>query len=398
MKVVIALLVISILLHSCSKDDEVVTLSSADAKAESVFLTRDHHDRPVVVWTENKNGNLTLIAARSERNRDEFRVTCRLPLTSDVATHAESMPKVAFAGDGTIVAAYEKKTPTETNKYAGAIFYRVSQDGGKSWTEEMFLHNDTVAGRSRSYFDIDRLPDGTIGAAWLDVKLDNKNGGRTLRFAKTVTGQKFGSEVLVDSSACQCCRIDVYSHQNNDVVISYRGLKKGAMGRQIRDMMIVSSSNGGSTFSAPFVISADNWNIDGCPHTGPSICGNKGGLISLWYTEGTGTGVFFATKSTNDKTFSAKNLVSSEGRHPQLCANGEKIAMLWEENTAIDVKNVTAIHYRWSVNGEETKIGTVTPVDRNAFSPVITSFNDGFLIAYLIENDQGQTIVQLKNL
>ena len=126
--------------------------------------------------------------------------------------------------------------------------------------------------------------------------------------------------------------------------------------------------------------------------------GNKAGLVSLWYTEGTGTGVFVATKSDQQNIFSGKNLVSREGRHPQLCANGETIAMLWEENVKQKEKIVTVIHHRVSVHGEEKQKGAVSALDHNAFFPVITTLDDGFLIAYLLEEKNGQAIVQVREL
>src|SRR5690606_14147404 len=170
-----------------------------------------------------------------------------------------------------IIAAYEKKAPTTENKYASAIYYVASTDNGKSWTSESFLHSDTVAGKSRSYFDIERLPDGEIGASWLDVTYDSQLRGRSVLFARTSSSNRFGNEVLIDSSACQCCRIDVYTDDSENIFVAYRGLIKGKLGKQIRDMMIATSTDHGATFSRPLTISADNWNIDGCPHTGPSL-------------------------------------------------------------------------------------------------------------------------------
>jgi len=391
------ILLCTVLSAACASRESVITVSSRDSKAESVFLTRDHEDRPVVAWLENIEGKYVLSAAISYDYGETFKNKFQLPLTADVATHAESMPKVAFAGDGTIFAAYEKKTPTTENKYASSIFYVVSTDNGTSWTKEKFVHSDTMKGRSRSYFDIERLPDGTVGAAWLDIKLNQETGGRSVRFARTSSAHQFTNEVLIDSSACQCCRIDVHASQKKDVYISYRGLKKGPMGKQIRDMMIASSSDGGSTFSRPLLISADNWNIDGCPHTGPSICSNKAGLISLWYTEGTGTGIFYSETLGQSTTFQPKTVISSTGRHPQLCANGDRIAMLWEENISSGETNVTVIHHRLLNNGGDIGSGALTAPDGNAYSPVITAIANTFLVAFLKE-DKGNCVVQVKKI
>lgn len=388
MKFIIPFLAAVVGLSACKSNTETMRISSVEGSAESVFLTDDNKGNPVVVWTERRKDGLKLFFAVSEGD-SKFSKAVNVPVTNDVATHAEGMPKVAFRKDGTIVAAFEKKAPTKENKYAGAVYYTTSADGGKSWSREQYLHSDTVAGRSRSYFDLQRLPDGEVGAAWLDIKLDKGTGGRSVRFARTRDAKGFGNEILVDSSACQCCRIDVYTDDSDAVFVAYRGLKKGPMGRQIRDMMIATSINGGDTFSSPMLISADNWFIEGCPHTGPSLCGNKAGLFSLWYTEGTGTGIYYAKKEEGNATFASRNLVSRDGRHPQLCAQGDRIAMLWEENTAVGNKSNTVIHFKVVKDGEELSQGALTSRQTNAFLPVVNRANDGFIVAYLMEEDQG---------
>lgn len=360
-------------------------ISSASGTAESVYLTRDAHGHPVVVWTENDGDKRTLRYATSPDDGNSFMKVANIPLTKDVATHAEGMPKVAFKKDGTVIAAYEKKMPTTDNKYASAVCYVISRDGGKSWTSEAFVHSDTSAGKSRSYFDIERLPDGEIGAAWLDVKGNNDTGGRSVRFARTATAQGFSGEVAIDPSACQCCRIDVYTDATDNVFVAYRGLKRGRMGQQIRDMMIATSTDLGTTFSTPITISADNWNIEGCPHTGPSLCSNKAGLISLWYTEGTGTGIYYAQKTGKEEAFASRQLVSEVGRHPQLCAQGDRIAMVWEENIDLDGEPKTVVRYRIVRDGTEIENGTLTSPEVNAFLPVVTQTSTGFLVAYLME-------------
>lgn len=389
MKTILVAAFLSMLIPGCTRPHSPQTISSGQAVAESVFLTRDHGDNPVVVWTERQNEKLTLLFATSSHDGKSISKPTILTLTSDVATHAESMPKVAFKKDGSIVAAYEKKNPTKENKYASAIYYMMSTDGGKSWSKESFLHSDTVAGKSRSYFDLEALPNGEIGASWLDIKLNAETGGRSVRFAQTTSSKGFSDEVLIDSSACQCCRIDVYTDKTENIFVAYRGLAKGPMGKQIRDMMIATSTDHGATFSTPVTISADNWNIDGCPHTGPSLCGNKAGLISLWYTEGTGTGIYYAEKSRTDANFSQRRLISSNGRHPQLTANEDHIAMLWEENIDYNGTPNTVIHYRLVKEGVDVENKALTRIEENAFLPVVIPTDSGFLIAYLMEkNDQ----------
>ncbi|MEJ1238087.1 sialidase family protein [Chryseolinea sp. T2] len=378
---------LSLLVVACKPKDRIQALSSEKAKAESVYLTHDENDNPVAVWTERDGDRLNLYYAISGDQGNTFMNIIMLPLSSDVATHAEGMPKVAFRKDGTIIAAYEKKSPTETNKYAGSIYYRTSSDKGQTWTSESFLHSDTIAGRSRSYFDIERLPDGEVGASWLDIKLNNETGGRSVRFAKT-NGLRFASEILVDSSACQCCRIDVYSDLGGRINVAYRGLMKGKMGQPVRDMMIATSSNNGDSFTTPIKISQDNWVIDGCPHTGPTLCSSKGGVYSMWYTEGNGTGLYYSFKQTGADNFGKRELISNAGRHPQVSADETRFVMVWEEALDGNTDKATSIVCQISNDNQVTK-QSITPGTSNAYAPVVTQTKNGFLVAFLMDTESG---------
>jgi hypothetical protein len=374
----------AIALTGCKDNSDALKVSSGGMNAESVYLTHDNLDNPVVVWTERNDKTLNLSFAVSRDDGNTFSKKHTIALDEDVATHAEGMPKVAFKRDGTILVAYEKKAPTKENKYAGAIYYITSSDNGESWSRERYMHSDTVAGLSRSYFDIETLPDGQVAAAWLDIKLDNTTGGRSVRFARTDDTNAFTNEMLIDSSACQCCRVDMYSDVNSNVYVAYRGLRMANMGKQVRDMMVCTSGDQGKTFSSPLNISIDNWNIDGCPHTGPSLCSNKTGLFTLWYTQGTGDGIYFTHKPAVGDQFVPRELVSRGGRHPQVTANNDRIAMVWEENVGKE-RPLTNVHFRIIREGMDIQKDILTPENVNAFLPVVAPTKEGFLAAYLME-------------
>jgi hypothetical protein len=149
-------------------------------------------------------------------------------------------------------------------------------------------------------------------------------------------------------------------------------------------MMVATSMDEGNTFTSPLTISADNWNIDGCPHTGPSLCSNKAGLVTLWYTEGNGNGIYYAHKSNAQEEFLPRQLVSTTGRHPQVSSNNDRIAMLWEENSDYRGKPITTVNYRVIKDGYDVEKNILTPKDVNAFLPVVTQTKQGFLVAYLM--------------
>jgi hypothetical protein len=382
------LMLILFTMMSCQQHGKIHRISTLGSTAESVYVTHDQYNNPVIAWTEMDADKINFFYAISTDEGKSFSEKINIPVPDEISTHAEGMPKVAFKEDGTVIAAYEKKTPTIENKYAGAIFYRQSTDNGKIWSDARFIHSDTIAGRSRSFFDIQTLPNGEVGAAWLDIKVNNKVGGRSIRFAKTEHQKGFSHEMLIDSSACECCRIDLYTDITKNINIAYRGLMKGNIGQSIRDIMHTTSSDGGTTFSIPLRISDDNWIIDGCPHTGPSLGSNKQGLHALWYTEGGNRGIYYAYTEKVGDGFTPREQISTYGHHPQIGAYNDRIAIVWEEAFGGSATNSNRIHYQLR-NGMNVTGGSITPEESNAYLPVIMYNRDKFIIAFLMEDING---------
>ena len=382
------LIYLLISLSGCvGKKERQVLVSTVGAEAESVYLTSDGENRPVIAWTEKSNEEVKFFYARISKSGNVKDKRIAIPVPADISTHAEGMPKVAFKSDGTVIAAYETKTPTKENKYAGAIFFTESRDQGNTWSAPAYIHSDTIAGRSRSFFDLDRLSDGQVGAAWLDIKLKKSKGGRSIRFSRTMDGAGFVNEVLVDSSACECCRIDLYSNNDGPINISYRGMKKGIMGQFVRDIMHTVSKDNGATFSEAQRLSADNWIIDGCPHTGPSLCGANNSLHALWYSEGGSTGIFYSV--SNGKNFSPRESVSFSGKHPQMTAIEDNLLLVWEESTGNGVESSNRIRCQLR-SGMDLSSSYLSPDGVDAFFPVVTTTEDKFLVAYLMK-EKGMT-------
>ncbi len=128
--------------------------------------------------------------------------------------HHESMAKVIRNGNGTLYAIYRFKTATPKNKYAGSIFYSISIDNGKTWSEKRKLVEDESS-LSQSFFDVALLPDGELGLSWLDNrKVEKDKDGSSLYFAKTEGNLGFVNEKPIAGSTCQCCRTDIFVFEN----------------------------------------------------------------------------------------------------------------------------------------------------------------------------------------
>lgn len=375
------LLVYSLLIMACSTENKPikrqfhssVLISSAHQYSDAPFLTSDEKGNAVLSWVEGKDDSTMLYYAVSNGSQS-FGQPIAIPPTKGLKVHHESMPKIAFKDDGTIIAVYGKKTPSPKNRFAGAIFYTQSFDKGSHWTDPQFLHyGDTTLGIGRSFFDIARLSNGEIGAIWLDGRKKSRKGS-TLFFAKTSNKEGFVHETELATKTCQCCRTDIFVEEANRINVAFRHIFNDS----IRDIAHLYSTDNGNTFTAPERISEDNWIINGCPHTGPTMTENEKGLQFFWYTLGGDQGVYSASV-TND-SFSLRKLINPHARHPQSAQlnNNGNIVLVWDENFKTDKAYINKVGVSFQ---DSTYFITADSVD--ASHPVVQSFpNGGFVTAW----------------
>lgn len=328
-----------IFLSACSKKEELPQarmLPIAGIAATGPYFTQDHLDRPVLCWTEKdkKDSLYRLKYAVYDQLKDTLGVTVTVSGSAGCSTSAESMGKIAFKSDGTAIAIFAKSFPLEKNPYAGAIYYSMSKDEGQNWSEPRFLHSDTSHAYGRSFFDITRLKSGEIAAIWLDGRFAGQIKGSSLFFSKTEAGAGFETEICLDKGTCECCRTNILTDQEGNIHLAYRGIQYPSVlsGKQVRDMVYRRSSDQGKSFLTAQAISRDNWEMEGCPHSGPSLSVTGDQVQAIWFTAGGGAGLYTAAASAKGGGFQERQLVTASGRHPQMIAvSAGRTAMVCEE-------------------------------------------------------------------
>lgn len=342
MKQIISIIAI-IFLISCSsivnKDHTgALIISDTLKKASCVSLTNDAQNNLFISWAETDPGNQQkhFYMAAFDKSTGGFLPGLAIPVEQNVALHEEGMPKLAIKSDGTMIVVYETANPTEKNKFAGNIKFVVSSDKGRSWTRPEYLHQDTTTGKSHSFAAITRLADGEIGACWLDASVTRNGRGRPVKFAKTSAANIFTSERIIDSVACECCRLGINSASNGGVAIAFRDIIRDS----IRDLSVITSKDNGQNFTDARSFSTDGWVIDGCPHNGPSVCLDEQNTYVAWFTGSERKGVYFG--ELNDQMqLIRKRLVSAQGRFIQLCQLLNGTCVLAFNESRVDA----SIHY-----------------------------------------------------
>ncbi|HMI02210.1 MAG TPA: hypothetical protein VK541_07000 [Pedobacter sp.] len=332
--------VVLTLLGGCARNElkpVVQLLNSGGINSVGPYLTQDNKGNAVLCWTEQdgKDSLYRLKYAVYDEREDKFTAPVTIPGSAGCSISAESMGKVAFKADGTVMAVYSKRFLSEKNPYAGAIYYSFSADGGKNWSDQQFLHADTSHAYGRSFFDITALKNGELAAVWLDGRFGKKIKGSALYFNRTVKGAGFGLDSCLDKGTCECCRTDLLCDDKGNLHLAYRSIQFPSVlsGKQVRDMVYKSSANNGKTFSESKPVSNDNWEIEGCPHSGPSLAVNAyGGPNVIWFTAGGSAGLYYTAAPALGTDFRSRNLITSTGRHPQLLSLADgRTVMVCEE-------------------------------------------------------------------
>lgn len=392
---------------SGTAQENAIQVSAQTANATNAYLTKNHLGHPALCWTEElpEGEGYVVKYAVFDPVKEVFGEVVTVAPSKRTAVHPENMNKLAFTAEGTVIAVYSRKHPTEENRFAGSLLYTQSFDGGKTWAEESLLHSDTSRNVGRGYFDLAALPDGEVAAVWLDGRYGKASKGSALFFAKTEGQKGFGLDKDIGESTCECCRTDLYVDRENRLNIVYRDI----LNDSIRDIVHQFSADNGATFSQPRRISHDNWILHGCPHTGPSLASTSQGLHAVWFTAGGAPAVYFTSTEDQGQTFSLRNKISDKARHPQMAAlPDDRLVMVWDEMQEDTAEPVHAGMHPGGGHGASSggsrivaqirkgatavKSFALSSPDVNASYPVLAIVGKKSLVAWSQESEEGAAV------
>jgi hypothetical protein len=130
------------------------------------------------------------------------------------------------------------------------------------------------------------------------------DGGRT--WAPTVAAH--------DAPACPCCRTGLALDADGRLYASWRKVFDG----DVRDVAVIRSDDGGTSWSEPVRPRADGWVFPGCPHAGPSLRADSTGTLHIaWWTGKEGeAGVWYARSTDHGNTWEAQPMAVADRSLP----------------------------------------------------------------------------------
>ncbi|HUO34722.1 MAG TPA: sialidase family protein [Candidatus Acidoferrum sp.] len=242
-----------------------------------------------------------------------------------IGSHGEQSPGAAMTRSG-IYALWQEQGTDGLLKIMSAR----SLTWGESFDKPVQV-SDKGAHAYRGFPSIGVAPNGDIYAVWLDER-DVTNPGQdtsSVYLARsTDQGATFGQNVRVGEQTCPCCRPTLAFGANGEVFVAWRRVFAG----EIRNMVVSTSRDGGSTFAEPVTVHDDGWKINGCPDSGPSLAESNGSLWIAWTTAGKDDRARIYVSNSEDSAHSFKNPVKISGgvldpNHPAIKAGSD--GTLW---------------------------------------------------------------------
>ena len=223
------------------------------------------------------------------------------------------------------------------------IVYAVSADQGNTWTQPTPVHADKTPNIVRGFFDATVLANGEIAVAYLN-DIQGKAHQRDLRFVTSTRG-KFSEERILDPFVCDCCNISLLVDPAGALHLYYRENQDN-----IRDIAQMSSTDNGRTFSKPQILSKDNWQINGCPHSGPTSSAGGGSPLVAWFS---GTQDSPGIRVVNAQGKRLFVLDDPTAKNAYLVPAQKSSVLLWEQSQPSESGMSSVIAFR-NINGAAT--------------------------------------------
>jgi hypothetical protein len=295
----------------------------------------------------------------SQYRRGGWSAPSTVVVDDSIYFHPTELPSVLTLGNGTLIAAWQRKAGRGRSRFESDILVARSSDSGVSWSPPEKPHRDPRGGE-HGFPTLFARDDSTAGMVWLDSRMqtfvagthgdgsDDRYQGSMALLSTTVTSSgRWGPEVVVDSTTCECCPNSVAATPSGFRVV-YRD-KLVPLGtpaeslyyetNAVRDMAVAMVDS--SRRSSP--LHRDGWTINACPNNGPSVSAHGDRLVAAWWTaEGGRPRVQIAFSTDGGASFGAPIRVDADRGDGQvsvaLLPGGAHVA--WLERGRVHLRTI----------------------------------------------------------
>lgn len=255
------------------------------------------------------------------------------PVPEDAEHNGENRPKILVNGDQVYVSWTLKTSP----RFTGEIRFSRSLDGGRSFAAPRTINDDNLFAGHR-FESLYQTESGHLYLTWIDKRdlgaslaAGEEYSGAAVYYAvSTDGGASFSENYRVANHSCECCRIAVAPRGEDSIVILWRQI----FGVTTRDHAIAVLTPDGE-MQDMHRASYDNWQIDACPHHGPTMVSgeNSDEYHMSWFSNGDlHKGVYYGRFSFADgQPHAVREVDANPGAgHPYLAMLNGTLHLIWK--------------------------------------------------------------------
>ena len=306
------------------------------------------------------------------------------PVPEDAEHNGENRPKIIVDADSNIFISWTKKT---SPRFTGEIRFSRSTDRGKTFEAPRTINDDGLFAGHR-FESLYLTESGHLYLTWIDkrdleasIKRGEDYTGAAIYYAvSTDQGASFSENYRIANNSCECCRIAIAPRGPENIAILWRQI----FGVTTRDHAIAVLTPEGKTQEMGRA-SYDEWQIDACPHHGPTMIqsGLSGDYHMSWFTNGDlHQGIYYASYSFDEGQ--PQHVFQVDGKagagHPYLAEYADTLYLVWKgfdgQNTNLSLIESTDDGASWT----DPKILHSTA--QGSDHPLIVSGDDGLYLSW----------------
>ncbi len=277
-------------------------------------------------------------------------------IAEDAEHNGENRPKIVVDSDSNIFISWTRKT---SPRFTGEIRFSRSTDGGETFETPRTINDDNLFTGHR-FESLYLTESGHLYMTWIDkrdleasIERNEDYAGAAIYYAvSSDRGASFSDNYRIANNSCECCRIAIAPRGPENIAILWRQI----FGVTTRDHAIAVLTPWGETQEFGRA-SYDEWQIDACPHHGPTMIqsGVSGDYHMSWFSNGDlHQGIYYARYSFLDEK--PQHVFRVDGNagagHPYLAEFEGTLYLVWKgfdgQNTNLSLIKSTDDGASWS--------------------------------------------------
>ncbi len=368
----------SVSAEACSVAEEGSASVHCGATPSATF---DQNGRMWVAYVQDQH----VYVSHSDDAGESYSAAVAVNKVAEDAEHnGENRPKIIVDTDSNIYVSWTKKT---SPRFTGEIRFSRSVDGGLTFETPRTINDDELFTGHR-FESLFLTESGHMYITWIDkrdleasIELGQEYAGAAVYYAvSSDQGKTFSENYRVANNSCECCRIAIAPRGPENIAILWRQI----FGVTTRDHAIAVLTPDGETLEMGRA-SYDEWQIDACPHHGPSMVQSSlsGDYHLAWFTNGDlHQGIYYARYSFEEEAPEYVYQVDANAgaSHPYLAEFEQTLYLVWK---AFDGQLSQISLIESFDDGESwTAPQTLHSTSRGSDHPLIVNGKDGLFLSW----------------